>query len=210
MSSKIKVCVGIPQPEQTDYRFQNSLWDLLLSNASSIEMSRTNAIGSVISKNRNMLVESAQAWGATHILQIDSDQTFPANGLPRLLAYDKDIVCATTSRRMGEDRSPVAEPADRNTLTPYQKLVPMKLVGFPFMLIKMSVFEKMRKPYFADPPRWMMDPNQPDADDLVQEDEYFCMRATEAGFEVLCDMELSMEIGHVGSTVYYIKNPNDA
>lgn len=201
----IKVAIGIPQPELTDYRFTNSLWNLTVESSKTIQLSRTNAVGSVIAKNRNLLVESAQAWGATHLLQIDSDTTFPANGLDRLLAHDKDIICATTSRRIGEDRSPVAEPLDRNSLLPHQKLVPMKLVGCPFMLIKMHVFDKLRKPFFADPPRWMMEENS-DVIDLVQEDEYFCITAQKAGFEILCDMELSMEIGHIGSKEFFISN----
>lgn len=205
LKSPYKVCVGIPQPDYTHYEFTNCLWNLLLENGGQIEMTRCLAVGSVIAKNRNLLVDFARGWGATHLLQIDADTTFPANALPRLLAYDKDIACATTSRRVGEDRSPVAEPLDRASLTPRQKLVPMKLVGFPFMLTKMSVFEKLRKPYFADPPRWMMEPDNPKADDLVQEDEYFCETTRAAGFEVICDMELSMEIGHIGSTVFKIK-----
>lgn len=208
MNPNIKVCVGISQPELTDYRFTNALWDLLLQNGANFTLSRTNAVGSVISKNRNLLVESARAWGATHLLQIDADQIFPPNALPRLLAYDKDIICATTAKRTGEDSFPVAAPMNPELLTPYQKLVPMKLVGFPFHLTKMSVFDKLRKPYFADPPRWMMCPELPDADDLVQEDEYFCMTTRAAGFETLCDMELSMEIGHIGAVPHYIKNPS--
>lgn len=202
----IRVCVGIPQPEYTNVHFQNCLWELLAhSTRVGIQVGKVQAVGSVISRNRNMLVEKAKEFQATHLLQIDADSIFAPSALEPLLAHDKPIVCATTSRRAGIDRSPVAEPMDRNALQPYQKLVPMRLVGFPFHLTKMEVFEKLRKPYFADPPRWMMDPTKPDSDEIMQEDEYWCETTRKAGYESLCDMELSMQIGHLGSHTYYIK-----
>lgn len=208
-----RVYVGIPQPELTDYRFTQCLWNLLQYSAPKYQMLKGNSVGSVIAKNRNNVVDMASEAKASHLLMIDSDQTFPANGLERLLNHDKDIVGATTCRRVGDDLSPVAEPIDRSSIKPFQQLVPMKLVGFPFMLIKMSVFEKMRKPYFADPPRWMMATMFPScfefdapvtATDLVQEDDYFCINARRLNYEVLCDMTLSMEIGHIASKPYFI------
>jgi hypothetical protein len=202
-----RICIGIPQPEQVDYRFVNSLWNLMLENAPHFEISRTNAVGSTIAKNRCMLADAAKAWGATHMLQIDADQTFPSNALPRLLAHDLPIVCATASRRVEGDQRPVCEPVDLKSLTKGQKLVPMRLVGFPFMLIKMEVFEKLRRPWFADPPRWMMEPENQIADTIMAEDEYFCLSARRAGYDVMCDMELSMEIGHIGTKEYMIQNP---
>ena len=45
-------------------------------------------------------------------------------------------------------------------------------------------------------------------DALVGEDEYFCYYAREAGYDVFCDMELSTEIGHIGSNVFYISAEN--
>ena len=70
--TKPRVCIGISQPELTDYRFTNCLWNLMLENAADIEISRTNAVGSLISKNRCLVTDAAKAWGATHLLQIDA------------------------------------------------------------------------------------------------------------------------------------------
>lgn len=204
--SNIRVMVGIPQPEYTSAQFTNCLWDLLFTSRTvGIEVGRTLAVGSVIARNRNLLVEHAKTFNATHLLQIDADGIFPANALIRLLAHDKDIVCATTCERSGMDRKPVAEPEDRRSLTPHQTLVPMKLVGFPMHLTKMSVFEKLRKPYFADPPRWMVQPEHLNSPDVMQEDEYFCVATKAQGFQSFCDMNLTMEIGHLGLFTYYVK-----
>lgn len=204
--SKRRICVGWPSPELVDYRFIASLNDLFIQSAQFVPVGTTNAVSSRVAVNRNIIVENARQLQATDILWIDADSVFPVNGLLRLLQHDKDIVCATTCRRKGNDRSPVALPLDPANIQPYQKLVKMKLVGFPFMLTKMGVFDKLEKPYFAEPPRRMTDIDTGN-DDVVGEDEYFCSNALKAGYDIWCDMELSMEIGHVGSEVYYIQQP---
>lgn len=210
--SKPKVLVGYPSPDRTDHRFNKCLLDLILQNWLDVDLFLTNAVGSRITQNRNTIVEEAYKVGATHILWIDADTQFPPGALKRLLAHDKDIVCATTSRRIGQDRSPAAYPLDVKSIVPFQQLVPMRLVGFPFMLTKLSVFDRLEKPYFAEPPRNMMGSRASNfvikgSEDLIPEDEYFCIIVRELGYEILCDMQLSMEIGHVGTTVYYIDNP---
>jgi hypothetical protein len=93
----------------------------------------------------------------------------------------------------------------------------MKFVGFPLMLTKLSVFDKLERPYFAEPPRKLIgvfegkDYGMRVAEemyhDVIPEDEYFCHQARKAGFDIWCDMQLTMEVGHVGTTVYYVKNP---
>lgn len=214
-SGRLRILVGFPSPEKIDHRFSECILNLLLQNMRHYDLSVTNAVGSRIVMNRNQIVQEAYRFKATHILWIDADTQFPHNALRRLVAHDKDIVCATTSRRIGEDRSPAAYPLDVKSIQPMQKLVPMKFVGFPFMLTRMSVFNKIKRPYFAEPPRRLLGiyegKDNMSAEemyyDVMPEDEYFCYQAREAGFDILCDMELSMEIGHIGTTVYYIKNP---
>lgn len=202
-----RICVGYPSPELLDYRFHVSLIEMVTQSSQFVPLGLTNAISSRVAVNRNLIVDNARQMGATDILWIDADSVFPVNALVRLLKHDKDIACATTCRRKTNDRSPVALPIDHTTIEPFQKIVKMKLVGFPFMLTKMSVFDKLKRPYFAEPPRWMMPEIDTGIDEVVGEDEYFCHNARMAGFDLNCDMELTMEIGHVGSTVYYIEQP---
>lgn len=224
--SKRKIGIGFPSPDLISVEFHNALIQLITQSAQFIALGLTNAVSSRVAVNRNVIVENARALGATDILWIDSDSIFPVQSLMQLLMHDKDIVCATTCRRRGNDRSPVAVPMDYASIQPNQKLVKMKQIGFPFMLTKMSVFNKLDdlgiaedKTYFAEPPRWMMrkmgslneyskyDWNISGNDGLVGEDEYWCHLVQQAGFDIWCDMELSMQIGHVGAKVYYIENP---
>lgn len=203
--TKPKILVGIPQPELTSHWFTDCLWRLLMHSGADIEMCRWNAVGSVIAHNRNRLVDEAKKYGATHLLQIDADSTFPPDALVRLLKHDKDIVGATTCDRAGQSSRPLCQPVDGiTTVSVGQGPIPVKLIGMCFMLIKMEVFDKLRTPYYADPPRWMVDENLT-GPEIMYEDEYFCHTAKKAGFEVLCDVELSMEIGHIGSKIYHIK-----
>lgn len=213
---KLKIAVGYPSPDRMDYRFQQDLLTFIFKNMFEHDLYPINAVGSRITMNRNQIVKEAKAWGADYILWIDADTKFPITGLKRLLAHNKDVACATTSRRIGEDRSPAAYPLDIKSIQPFQRLVPMEFIGLPFMLTKISVFDALQKPYFAEPPRRMVNvfrtkdigqSAEDMIDDVMPEDEYFCWQLRKAGFDIFCDMELSMEIGHVGTTVYYIRNP---
>lgn len=211
-----KIGIGFPSPDLISVEFHNSLIQLITQTAQFVPLGLTNAVSSRIAVNRNVIVENARTLGATDILWIDSDSVFPVQGLIELLMHEKDIVCATTCRRKGNDRTPVAVPLDLASIEPGQQLVKMKQIGFPFMLTSMKVFDKLdelglapEKTYFAEPPRWMMRQlgwNISGTDALVGEDEYWCELVLKAGFDIWCDMQLSMQIGHVGSYVYYIEN----
>lgn len=214
--SNRNIAIGYPSPELIDYRFHSSLIELITQTSKYVQLHLTNSVGSTIAKNRNVIVKNARQLGATDILWIDSDSVFPAASLARLLLHKKDIVCATTCRRVGNERLPIAVPADVSSIQPYQKLVSMKQIGFPFMLTSMKVFDKLDElglcqdgSYFSDPPRWMLRKLGWDIsgeDTLVAEDEYWCQLVQKAGFEIWCDMELTMELGHVGTKVFYVQN----
>lgn len=213
--TKLNITVAFPSPEFISHKFNQDLLNLVFSNWLDFNLFVSNSVGSRIVHNRNDIVRHAKKNKSDYILWIDADTLFPASGLKRLLMHDKEVVCATTSRRTGEDRSPAAYPEDLNTIQPFQKLVKMKIVGPCFMLTKMSVFDKIERPYFAEPPRRLV--NVYDARDytlsaeefiydVVPEDEYFCWQLRKSGVDIWCDMELSMEIGHRGMADYYIKN----
>lgn len=217
---KRKIAIGYPSPELVDFRFHSALIELITQTSQYVPLGLTNAVSSRIAVNRNTIVENARMLGATDILWVDTDSHFPVSALMRLIMHNKDIVCATTCRRKGVNRDPVAVPISREEALSGNKLIRLRQVGFPFMLTRMSVFNKLDelglaggKSYFAEPPRWMMAkagwPIEGE-DAIVGEDEYWCYLVIKAGMEIWCDMELSMEIGHIGSTVFYIENrPED-
>ena len=212
---QFRICVGVPSPERTDHRFNAALLKLLLRNAGVVgDLGLVNTIGSRIAKNRNGIVENALNSNCTHIMWIDADSQFPFSGMIRLLRWQKDIVCATTCLRDGSDSRPLCDLLNPETIDYDQPLLPIKNVGFPFMLTKIDVFKTLQPPFFAEPPYWMMKQTFPELRDdlhpvqdheLMGEDVYFCTMARKAGWKIWLDTTLSMEIGHVGSKVYYIQ-----
>lgn len=205
ITKPISVAICYPSSDDVSSHFLLSLVKMLTRNTIPIA-TLANMASSRIAFNRNGLVELAKEANATHVLFIDSDTTFPATALERLLAHDRDIIGATASRRT-DDNDAIGVTLDGERLKVPSPPVKMKLLGMPFMLIKMDVFEKLRKPWFAEPPRWMMgEENDPG---LMPEDEYFCYTAIQEGYDVYCDIELSMEIGHRGPKTFYIMKPQN-
>lgn len=201
-----RVLVASPSAGRLDHRFYDCFLDMVQATAPILTLRKAWAMGSRITTARNAIVEHARVVGCTDILWIDDDTKFPINGLIRLLEHDKDIVCATTCSRDGKDNGPIGVALEAND---GQQLVRMERVGMPFMLTKMSVFDKLRKPYFAEPAVWMFNDHIQTTykeEDVVGEDTYFCLNARAAGVEIWCDGALSLEIGHIGIKVFYIQD----
>jgi hypothetical protein len=134
------------------------------------------------------------ARGCTHLLFIDSDMSFPANGLKRLLDADKDIIGANYVRRVPPFRS-IAQALDANTRV--SGIDEVRRVPTGFMLIKTPVFQTIPEPWFNT--HW-----DESAKVLLSEDYYFCDKAREHGFSVWVDAPLSLEIAHWGAAGYRI------
>lgn len=158
-------------------------------------------IGGYTAHNRNKLVQTAQEQNASHIMFIDADQTFPASGIQRLLDHDKDIVGGLYNTRGSYDDNgqlistvkvagPDGEPTSSNKVP--SQLFKCFAVATGFMLIKMSVFEKIPKPYFV---AW-----ETAEGDHRTEDVEFCRVAGKQGFDIWCSP--SIPIGHIGQKIY--------
>ncbi len=72
---------------------------------------------------------------------------------------------------------------------------PFKCYGVPTgcTLVKMSVFDKIEKPYFSFE-------YTKEGIMKMSQDIYFCKKVNKAGLEVWCDPTL--EVGHIGSYQY--------
>lgn len=148
-------------------------------------------MGVDVAGSRITLVKKARELGFTHILFVDDDQSFDSsveNPLLKLLKEDRDIIGADYNYRELPLRSVTTPLTERSN-----GLFKCKGLGTGFMLIRLSVFDKLEQPWFAF-----------DKDEegrlLYTDDEYFCKKAIEAGFDVWCDP--SVKVGHVGMYVY--------
>jgi hypothetical protein len=148
------------------------------------------AIGIYISNLRQQCATLALQTGASHLLFVDADMRFPVDTLDRLLAHERDIVAANyvqrtmpewwTARRGWQSVSSVEQTG----------LQVVDSVGCGVMLIRASVFQLLKKPWFDTPY---------DGLQHVGEDLSFCRLAQGQGIHVWIDHDLSQQVRHQGT-----------
>lgn len=166
---------------------------------------------SVVSLARNTLADLFLDTNCTDLLFIDSDVTFKATDVLRLLALAPqfDIVAGVYRMRQMKKIYRVGLDMSGDTLVMNKVgLVRGSRIGMGFTMIRRRVFEKLRDAH----PEWAFLPPEehktsgtmysffdfkstPEA--YISEDCLFCDRAREAGFEVWIDP--SIELGHMST-----------
>lgn len=161
-------------------------------------------VGGYVARNRNDLVNTAQKNGSTHIMFIDNDQTFRPSAIQRLIDNDKDIVCAPYNARpapggplvsvikLMDEKGNLRTDGSHQDFNLGKGLVKVGGSGTGFMLIKLSVFDKLKKPYFVAY-------EEPDGTHHTEDIE-FCVQARKAGFDVWANT--TIPIGHVGTSEF--------
>lgn len=147
-------------------------------------------MGAEIASSRNRLVQAARERKATHLLFVDYDMYFPPDTISKLLKQDKDIIGAAYNTR-GDGSRPTAVPVDEaSTDKPFK----CQAMGTGLLLIKLSVFDKFKAP-------WFMFGYEEDGTLRYGEDTYFCQRAIkEAGLDVWADPTLNVR--HIGEQLF--------
>lgn len=153
-------------------------------------------VGGYPAFSRNLAVKRARDLKVTHLMFLDADQTFPGDGIKRLLDQKKDIIGGIyNERRMplqstvklmdanGKMISGKGEDIPRETFKAYA-------MGCGFLLIKLTVFDKIPEPWF----------NTQIEPDFKTEDIYFFEKARSFGFDVWADPTIN--IGHIGDFTY--------
>ena len=188
------VVLAVPSGDKVHADFAMSLATLCLNPGARCCV--VNAKTSLVPLGRNQCVGAAQLAGATHILFLDSDMVFPPDALKRLLAHQKDIVGAVYSQRTPPFH-PLGQTLEGEHLVSFTGLRRMKIMPTGCLLIALSVFVRLAKPWFN---------LRAEGEKILGEDYYFCEKAREAGLEIWCDGDLSQELGHIGQAVYRLPN----
>ncbi len=134
----MKVLVAIPALDMVATDFAMSLATLMSTRAYDKKLQREAQVslfcqrGSIIMEARNACVAAAEQIGASHILFIDSDMSFPPDTLDRLLAHHVDIVGGNYVRRTEERQMLGQEILRQKQLLPRQQkgLLQEQLSGF--------------------------------------------------------------------------------
>ena len=155
------------------------------------------ASGANLCLNRSILIEEALAEGFSHVLWLDDDMTFPADALARLLAHDLPIVASNCTLRLLPILPTALQGGQRLSSHEAAGLEQVDRIGLAVALTQVGVFDRIPKPWFA----WEIDDGN--GPRLCSEDEYFCVKAQRAGFDIFIDHDLSQQIGHVGELTFY-------
>jgi len=159
--------------------------------------------GTYIHDSRNKIVEMAKEMKATHLMFIDGDMYFEPGEFDKLLSLDKDVVgCHYNGRSFPLTSTIILRDPRGKKIRDEQFVMPKEpfkayALATGFMLIKMSVFDKLKEPYFFH--EWIGD--DPDnSNKQLGDDVYFCDRVNKAGMEVWCHPDVVMK--HIGSYYY--------
>ena len=207
----IRVVIAIPSTQEWSADFGMSLifmTNYLAANGKIgdkyLQFRVHNKKGSILASMRESLLRDAIDGDATHLLFIDSDQTFPRDLFHRLYAQKKEVVAcniatkmlpSTSTARMKDPKStagiPLITKPDSTLCTRVWR------VGTGIMLIDLSIFKKHKIPQ-----PWFNQHWNEELQSYTGEDWAFCENLEKAGVGIYVDQSVSREIGHVGSLVY--------
>jgi hypothetical protein len=194
--------IGIPSADMVYKDFAMHLAGMVYGFPGMIGL--VNAKSSIITNVRNQILDAAQElrkqaqstnrpipeW----VLWLDSDMTFPADTLTRLLSHKKDIVGATYPRRV-PPFGIIGRTLSGSKDVPRSGLVEFSHMPFGVLLTRMSIFDKMKKPYF----RLTVDEA---TGQTGGEDFYFCDSVRSLGYSLWCDMDLTHQVTHLGQFAF--------
>lgn len=181
----------------------------LLASQGIILQVQIHCSGSLITAERNRLLEKFIESDADYLLCIDSDLGWPPMAIMEMIKHDVDIVCGIYPTR--KDNMFLFRPCkneNQSVVKNNKGLLKMEYVPAGFMLIKRHVIEKMRE-FHANTkfvPKiqneqmfsgYALFNTEVWEGEFWGEDYYFCRKAREAGFDIWVDP--LVEFDHAGT-----------
>ena len=190
----MRLAIAVPALESVSAYFANDLAKLYATTLSAVPITTlAMMVGTFVHQAREKLLHDViELWGATHILWLDADMTFPPNTALRLLKHDVDVVALNYVTR-AEPHRPTAfrDGLPLTSASEYHTgLEEVDHVGMGVFLMRTSVVQGLPRPRF-----WYSTPTE-------TEDVYFCRLLRAAGHTIHIDHDLSKEISHVGVQKY--------
>ena len=188
----MRLAIAIPAHDTVPALFANDLARLYGATCAAVPLvTLATSIGTFVHQARERLLDDmVRMWGATHVLWLDADMTFPPDAALRLLAHEKDIVAANYVTRVAPSRPTARRDGQCIWSGEATGLEAVDHVGMGVFLMRTSVVANIPRPRF-----WYSTPTE-------TEDVFFCNRLREAGHTIYIDHDLSREVGHVGTFTY--------
>jgi hypothetical protein len=162
--------------------------------------------GTLLARSRNWLAQQAIDHEADWAIWLDSDMTFPPDTFARLIESGHDVVTTNAPKRkepIGSTAHVLNKETGRMELLdisePSFEIVPIGTCGFAVAAMRTDVFKRVDKP-------WFFTPYYEAGDFIVGEDAYFASQLGKAGIKLMCDLELSEQIGHLGIKEYTLED----
>lgn len=140
---------------------------------------------------REQFLEKAIKLGATHVLWLDTDMSFPEDLALRLHMHDRPIVACNYRVRQASGLFTAARGDQRVPTTKASTgLESVDYVGMGAMLMQADVVAGLGRPWFRH--------GLNDFGGDVGEDVMFCRGLSAAGHTIYIDHDLSKEMSHLG------------
>lgn len=206
----IKVMLSEPSYGLVDYRAHDNRLNLYMHLARNERDEEGNLKYRFLTGNqgryqvhcqREDMADAALINECDYIFFVDDDMVLPRDALFRLLSHNVDICAALAFQRIPPfhpvlyAHENIKGPDGKDTVRwrtvtsyPENELMEIPEVGFGCVLIKVDVFKKVPRPWFAS---WA----------TIGEDIFFCYKAGQSGIKTHVDT--SLKIGHIGSGTIY-------
>jgi len=207
----VNVLIAIPSLSSWEADFGMSLLFMTnylashyqLDDGKTVNFGVSNRRSSILANSREELIKEALDTDMTHVLFLDSDQTFPRDTFHKLYAHHKKIVAANVAIKTIPS-NPTARKEDGTeegecvfTVKESTGLEKVWRIGTGVMLIDLNVFKRkgMEQPWFTQ--TW---------NEKLQthngEDWGFCKKLEDSGAGIYIDHDVSKKVGHVGGLTY--------
>lgn len=189
--------VGLPHKDQVSLEWALNFRNLQINVPSLFTTSR----GTPIDMARNEIVRSAQDRGVKYLFFLDTDVIPPSDVIQRLMNHNLPITSGVYYTR-----APPIEPCVWREIPPSGKqaisfspgqLIEAEFIGAGCLLVHMSVFDHIEKPYFE----WTLSfKDQNNLNIGRSEDFEWCKKVRERGYKIYVDTTIQCK--HIISNAY--------
>lgn len=197
--SELRLAIGGPTRDSVPAAFAVDAAELYAYTRDMGPWGKNISIGWIASTyihvGRELFLEAAIKQGATHLLWLDTDMSFPRTAALQLMAHDTPMVGCNYRVRQPSGLFTAQRNGERiNTLESSTGLEAVDAIGLGICLMWADLAADLNRPWFPH--------GQNEQGGDIGEDIVFCRRLRGCGHEIYIDHDLSKEVGHIGQYTY--------